>query len=411
MKRISTKFLLAFFLLTLFTHFTSYAQDLTGIWKGYFINDGGDQYKLEFQISQNPTNTVTGVSYSYLDVRFYGKATMTGTFIKTSSSFHIREIRTVEVKSIVGYGTCIMNYNFNYVKSGKEEFLEGTWLGKSETKDKKTNPRAVWGECGYGKVYLRKVATSDFYVEPFLRNKIKSNTPVIINEPPRKKDSILTTAKAPVKKLPVTNKSNTNKPVVKTIIKKPVTKPNTNTNTARTNLPEIKKPVIKPNTNTSIAKINIPPKDSIQKISSPGTKLIPPKQIIPTPEVLKSRSNELVKTFIVNDPNVIVKLYDNGEIDGDTISVYLDKKLVLSAKGLTATPLIVKLKMDDETTEHELVMVAENLGRIPPNTSLMIVESGEQRFTAQITSTEQKNAVVRLKYQKPNQSSALQPHN
>jgi len=57
--------------------------------------------------------------------------------------------------------------------------------------------------------------------------------------------------------------------------------------------------------------------------------------------------------------------------------------------------------MDEESDEHELVMVAENLGRIPPNTSLMIVESGEQRFTAQITSTEQKNAVVRLKYQKP----------
>ena len=403
--------MLTFFLLVPFTHFISNAQDLTGIWRGYFINDGGDQYKLEFQISQNPTNTVTGVSYSYLDVRFYGKATMTGSFIKTSSSFHIREIRTVEVKSIMGYGTCIMNYNFNYEKSGKEEFLEGTWLGKSETKDKKTNSKAVWGECGYGKVYLRKVASSDFYVEPFLRNKTKNNSTVIINEPPRKKDSTRTTPKASVKNPPVVNKTLTGKPVSKTIIKKPVTKPNANTNTARTTSPEIKKPVIKPNTNTSTAKTNIPAKDSIQKLSSPGTRFIPPKQIIPTPEVLKSRSNELVKTFIVNDPDVTVKLYDNGEIDGDTISVYMDKKLVISAKGLTASPLIVKLKMDEETTEHELVMVAENLGRIPPNTSLMIVESGEQRFTAQISSTEQKNAVVRLKYQKPNQSPALQPHN
>jgi hypothetical protein len=129
--------------------------------------------------------------------------------------------------------------------------------------------------------------------------------------------------------------------------------------------------------------------------------------MIPTPEALKKRSNELVKTFVVNDPDVTVKLYDNGEIDDDTISVYMDKKLVLAAKRLTASPLTIKLKMDDETTEHELVMVAENLGRIPPNTSLMIVESGEQRFTAQITSTEQKNAVVKLKYEKPNQQSSV----
>ena len=122
---------------------------------------------------------------------------------------------------------------------------------------------------------------------------------------------------------------------------------------------------------------------------------------IVTPNVLKSRTNELVKTFDVREENITVKLYDNGEIDDDTISVYMDKKLVLSAKRLTASPLIIKIKMDEDNAEHELVMVAENLGRIPPNTSLMIVESGEQRFDVRITSTEQKNAVVRFRYVKP----------
>ena len=387
MKRNSTKFLLAFFLLAPFTHFTSHAQNLTGIWRGYFIADNGDQYKLEFQVTQNNSSVVSGVSYSYLDVRFYGKATMTGSFIKSSSSFRIREVKTVEVKSILGGATCIMNYNFAYTKSGKEEFLDGTYLGKYELKYK-SNPPPAWGDCGGGKVYLRKVTTSDFYVEPFLRNKIKNNTPVIVNEPPRKKDS--TTVKPFVKKLPVTNTT-----------KKPIAKPNTNSKTAKTNSQETKKPVVKPRANTSTTKTNTPIKDSIQKISPGVTKITLPKQIIPTPGVLKNRSNELVKTFIVNDSDVTVKLYDNGEIDDDTISVYMDKKLVLSAKRLTASPLTLKLKMDEETSEHELIMVAENLGRIPPNTSLMIVESGEQRFTAQITSTEQKNAVVRLKYQKP----------
>lgn len=54
--------------------------------------------------------------------------------------------------------------------------------------------------------------------------------------------------------------------------------------------------------------------------------------------------------------------------------------------------------MSDDDGEHELTMVAENLGTIPPNTSLMVVEAGEQRFDVRITSTEQKNAVVRFKY-------------
>jgi len=391
MKRILPRLLLLFFPLNFVSAFTLHAQNLTGIWKGYFIPDEGEQYKIEFQISQTSNYSVTGVSYSYLDVRFYGKATMTGSFIKTSSSFRIREIKTVEVKSSLGGATCIMNYNFVYSKSGKEEFLDGTYLGKYERKGRPTPP-GTWGDCGGGKVYLRKVNTSDFYVEPFLRNKIKPNTPTYFNEAPHKKDSLKTN--------PVTNKTVSNKPPVKkpaannaAVNKKPVTiKPNNNT--ATTNKKLI--------TNTITTKTNPIPKDSTQKTIPTLTKITPPKQMTPTPNVLKTRANELVKVLVVNDPNVTVKLYDNGEIDDDTISVYLDKKMVLAAKRLSASPLTVKITMDEDDSEHELVMVAENLGRIPPNTSLMIVESGDQRFDVRITSTEQKNAVVRFKYQKPN---------
>jgi hypothetical protein len=361
------------FFLTLFVFskgISLHAQDLTGIWRGYFITETGDYYKLEFQVEQTASNSVSGVSYSYLDVRFYGKATMTGNFIKPSSSFRIREIKTVEVKSTMGGSTCIMNYKFTYSKSGKEEFLDGTYLGKFENKYS-TSAAGTWGDCGGGKVHLRRVTTSDFYIEPFLRNKIKKNDrPVIINQPPIKKDT--------------TKKIVTTPPVTKPVITKPpVTKPENKPITKTTPPPPIAK------TDTAKGKVIIPP----------VTKTIPPV-ITPTPTVIQNRSNELVKVLTVNDPDVIVKLYDNGEIDGDTISVYLDKKLVLSSKRLTASPLEVKFKMDEDNNEHELTMVAENLGSIPPNTSLMIVEAGEQRYEVRITSTEQKNAVVKFRYLK-----------
>ena len=74
---------------------------------------------------------------------------------------------------------------------------------------------------------------------------------------------------------------------------------------------------------------------------------------------------------------------------------------MLSKKRLTASALVIKLKMDENNSDHELIMVAENLGSIPPNTSLMIVEAGDKRFDVRITSTEQKNAMVRFKYRKP----------
>jgi len=45
--------------------------------------------------------------------------------------------------------------------------------------------------------------------------------------------------------------------------------------------------------------------------------------------------------------------------------------------------------------------VAENEGDIPPNTSLMIVKAGKKEYEVRIVSTEQKNAVVIFKYEKP----------
>jgi hypothetical protein len=57
--------------------------------------------------------------------------------------------------------------------------------------------------------------------------------------------------------------------------------------------------------------------------------------------------------------------------------------------------------MDETIDYHELIMVADNLGDIPPNTSLMVVKAGDKQYEVSIASTEQKNAVVIFKYEKP----------
>src|SRR5215470_7772147 len=100
MDRILRSSLLVIFFIS--SSIVAIAQDLTGIWRGYFITDGGEQYKLEFQVKDNKTLKVTGVSYSYLDIRFYGKATMIGNYNKLEKKFQIQELRTVEVKSLGG---------------------------------------------------------------------------------------------------------------------------------------------------------------------------------------------------------------------------------------------------------------------------------------------------------------------
>src|ERR1700694_1774192 len=160
-RKITSLFLLLLFILP----GAAFCQDITGIWKGSFTTDGGESYRLEFQIAQNKDHTVTGVSYSYGEsVRFYGKPTMSGRYTHQTKSFLIQETKTVEVKS-PGGGTCIMNYRFLYSRSGNEEYLEGSYVGKTEDRLNPAN-NGVWGDCGAGKVFLRRVQQSDFYVEP-----------------------------------------------------------------------------------------------------------------------------------------------------------------------------------------------------------------------------------------------------
>ena len=373
MKLTLLKFSMLFFLIVNTAVVVS-AQKITGIWRGYFITETGEEYRLEFQVEQKKAQSVSGVSYSYLDKRFYGKATMSGNFAVINNSFQIQELRTTEVRNIGGGGTCLMNYKFSYAKSGKEEFLEGTYVGKSEDRKNPKN-NGVWGDCGGGKVYLRRVETSDFYVETFLRDKPiakKSTTksPKTVTKPVIKKPTVVTQKKPTIatqkKAAPI---ASTTKPPVK------------------------KETVIQKQKNTQVQ--TLPP--AIVK-EEPKKILIPKKFSLPSQT--RARENELTKTLIVRNEEVIVKLYDNGEIDDDTISVYLDNNLVLSSKRLSTTPLTINLKMSEDNSEHVLVMVAENLGKIPPNTSLMIVNDGDKRYEVRITSTEQKNAMVRFRYQK-----------
>ena len=137
-------------------------------------------------------------------------------------------------------------------------------------------------------------------------------------------------------------------------------------------------------------------KDSTKEI---GTKSMD----MSMPSVLVSRTNELVKTISVSTPDVELNIYDDGVIDNDTVSVYFDNKLVVSKAMLTDHAIVVKLHLDESQETHRVVMVADNLGDIPPNTSLMVVKAGDKRYEVRIVSDEQKNAVVVFKYQKPDQ--------
>lgn len=119
------------------------------------------------------------------------------------------------------------------------------------------------------------------------------------------------------------------------------------------------------------------------------------------PPALTKRKVELVKEIKVDTGLIQIDFYDNGTIDGDTISVYANGMPVVTGKRLTTKPVSMTLRIDLKKPEQELIMVGENLGSIPPNTALMIVNAGDKRYQLYLTSDDQKNSMVRFIYEKP----------
>lgn len=112
---------------------------------------------------------------------------------------------------------------------------------------------------------------------------------------------------------------------------------------------------------------------------------------------LKQREKEVVQSLKLDTSHIRIDLYDNAEIDDDTVSVFLNGALLLHKKRLTDRPLTLNITAMPNT-DYELMMYAENLGRIPPNTSLMIVTAGRRKYEIRISSSETKTAVVRFRY-------------
>jgi hypothetical protein len=110
-----------------------------------------------------------------------------------------------------------------------------------------------------------------------------------------------------------------------------------------------------------------------------------------------NREKELIKDLVFDTSAIKIDIYDNAEIDDDTVSVFLNNTLLLYRKRLTATALSLSVTAYPNM-DYELMMYADNLGKIPPNTSLMIITAGTKKYEMRISSSEKKSAVVRFRY-------------
>ncbi|MBS1946761.1 MAG: hypothetical protein JST47_03250 [Bacteroidetes bacterium] len=113
-------------------------------------------------------------------------------------------------------------------------------------------------------------------------------------------------------------------------------------------------------------------------------------------EKFASRKKILEQVIQVKGDSIELRFYDNGEIDGDSIAFFMNSRLIFKHIMISDQPYTVKFATKDLEEDNEAVMVAENLGAIPPNTSLMVAICGDRRYEAHLFADENSSALIRF---------------
>ncbi|UAY51173.1 hypothetical protein [Ferruginibacter albus] len=332
------------------------AKLFNGQWRGFFnsngdivtTGEGSTEYVLELEVTGA---LVSGFSYSYFENRsYYTICSVDGRYDKKTKTVTVTETARIKGLTPPGWQDCLQTHILTYQKDAKGETLNGRW---------KMAPGQI-GDCGFGRTTLvRRMLKKQITAY----NKPKTNSTVFTA--PKK-----VTPKAPAPTDIAINKPKTPTPKIAPKQDPVITAPSTDIVVT----PQDKKPY----DNTS---------DGIKKD--------------PTPDIpddgFEKRYTDILKTVEIHNETIRIDLYDNGVIDGDSISLFYNDRLLLAHQRLSEKPITITLNVNTKTT-NELTMYAENLGEIPPNTALMIVTDGTNRYEVPIKSDLKSSGVIRFVY-------------
>jgi hypothetical protein len=315
------------------------AQMITGVWHGRISSQ-----KVELKMIQDG-DSITGTSYYYESATRYKR-------------YSIKGYRDERDNSIVWWDEELLDDKARGLSFRKKPSTAIADINCPGGGVMKLDGKVYEGEKEKGDVHLDKTDMVvfkdkwDFVIENFT---VGANDPDII-------DSVLLIAqnKLPVETIP--EETTYSAPVVKKEV------------------PALKKEMVK---------ISEPKKQE----PKPEIKTAP----LTIQQKFQLRQKILAKEIPVSGDSVQLSFYDNAEIDGDSISLFLNDQLIFQHIRLTGQAYVIKLATADLKSSNELIMVAENLGAIPPNTSYMVALVGDKRYEAQLASSEGSSAMIRLK--------------
>lgn len=329
---------------------SAFAQNITGSWHG--IMD--DEY-IQINITQKG-NELCGFTYDYVinNRRSYCKARYEGRYDPDAQAWYLRGTNFIEQTE---------GHVFMRIKIWKVP-------GSSNLRAAVSTGSAFLGFDDAMQVSLQRVSSKPL--------------PLPDNVPPCFPEEVKvpkTTPKPPA----VVAKPASPKPVPPPVVNKPKPTPPV----------VVAKPQPKPAPN--------PPVVVAKPQPTPTPKPAPVVQ--PKPAEAKAAQNEMAsrksveqKKITVTDRNMRIEVLDNGRIDNDSISVFYNGRLLGRHIKLGEKATVFNLQLDENTSKHEITIMAENLGEYPPNTAYVIVNVGGKKFEMNTEQTLNQNAVLVFDY-------------
>ncbi len=113
------------------------------------------------------------------------------------------------------------------------------------------------------------------------------------------------------------------------------------------------------------------------------------------------------KEFYTNSRYVVLEIWDNAQVDGDTISLNFNGNWILQNYGLARAKKHIFLKLE-EGQSNELIFYAKNLGKISPNTTAITLIDKSEKKEFVINSNLDENGKITLISTKRRQENILE---
>ena len=271
----------------------------------------------------------------------------------------------------------------------------------------KTNTSVVTNPVAEKKENSTDIPVGQIRSEPNAKTVMKQEQTVVKIQPPTTKQPAVIVNKPDTKTVavvtnPVAEKKETrtdipvgqvkSEPIAKTAVKQenPVVKIQPQ---------PIKQPdaiVKKPDTKSVAINNPVPEKTEAKPAIAPITPEVmkPATDVTAKAAVIEGRKSEFTQIVNFKADSLELSLYDNGEIDGDTVSVFMNGEVMMSRQGLKASAIKKTIYITRANEEFTLVMFAENLGKYPPNTGLLVVHDGDDVYNLRFSSDLQKSSGI-----------------